>query len=92
MGETISLFSTAFLIYCNRVGFEDGKHFGGGSFIYDPMGRLVAKASYIDNEFLLQEINLDDIREVRKKWPYKRDDRPEIILEALKRIINKYED
>lgn len=92
MGETISLFSTAFLIYCNRVGFEDGKHFAGGSFIYNPMGKLVAKASYLDNEFLLQEINLNDIREVRKKWPYKRDDRPEIILEALKRIISKYED
>jgi predicted amidohydrolase len=56
------------------------------------MGKLVAKASYLDNEFLLQEINLNDIREVRKKWPYKRDDRPEIILEALKRIISKYED
>jgi len=92
MGEVISLFSTVFLVYCNRVGFEDGKHFGGGSFIYNPMGKLVAKASYLDKEFLLQEINLDDIREVRKKWPYKRDDKPEIILEALKRIIKKYED
>jgi len=92
MGETISRFSTAFLIYCNRVGFENGKHFAGGSFIYNPMGQLVAKASYLDKDFLIQEINLDDIREVRKKWPYKRDDRPEVILEALKRIIKKYED
>jgi len=92
MGETISRFSTSFLVYCNRVGFEDGKHFAGGSFIYNPMGQLMAKASYLDKELLLQEINLDDIREVRKKWPYKRDDRPEIILEALKRIIRNYED
>lgn len=92
MGETISRFSTTFLIYCNRVGFEDGKHFAGGSFIYNPMGQLVTKASYLDKDFILQEINLDEIREVRKKWPYKRDDRPEIILEALKRIIRKYED
>ena len=92
MGETISRFSTTFLIYCNRVGFEDGKHFAGGSFIYDPMGKLVAKASYLDEDFFLQEINLDDIRESRKKWPYKRDDKPEIILEALKRIVKNYED
>ena len=92
MGETISRFSTTFLIYCNRVGFEDGKHFAGGSFIYDPMGKFVAKASYLDEDFLLQEINLDDIRESRKKWPYKRDDKPEIILEALKRIVKNYED
>ncbi|GAF85652.1 unnamed protein product [marine sediment metagenome] len=92
MGETISRFSTAFLIYCNRVGFEDGKSFAGGSFIFSPAGQLITKASYIDEEFLIQEINLDEIRTARKKSPYRRDERPEIILEALKRIIRKYED
>lgn len=92
MGETISRFSTSFLIYCNRVGFEDGKHFAGGSFIFDPLGQLVSIASYLDEDFLVQEINLDFIREARKKWPYKRDDKPEVILEALKRIVRKYED
>ncbi len=92
MGETISRFSTSFLIYCNRVGFEDGKHFAGGSFIFDPLGQLVSIASYLDEDFLVQEINLDFIREARKKWPYKRDDKPEVILEALKRIVRGYED
>lgn len=92
MGETISRFSTVFLIYCNRVGFEDGKHFAGGSFIYNPAGEMVARAAYVDQDFLFTEINLDEIRKIRKKWPYKRDDRPEIILEALKRIVSKYED
>jgi predicted amidohydrolase len=92
MGETISRFSTVFLIYCNRVGFEDGKHFAGGSFIYNPAGEMVARAAYVDQDFLFSEINLDEVRESRKKWPYKRDDKPEIILEALKRIVRKYED
>lgn len=92
MGETISRFSTVFLIYCNRVGFEDGKHFAGGSFVFNPSGEMIAKAAYVDPDFLICEVNLDEIREVRKKWPYKRDDRPEIILEALKRTVQKYED
>lgn len=92
MGETISRFSTAFLVYCNRVGFEDGVVFAGGSFIYNPLGQLVARASYFDKDFLLHEIDLSEIREVRKRWPYKRDDKPEIILEALKRIVKEYED
>lgn len=92
MGETISRFSTAFLIYCNRVGFEDGKHFAGGSFIFNPAGEMIARAAYVEEDFLFSEINLDEVSEVRKKWPYKRDDRPEIILEALKRIVRKYED
>ncbi len=92
MGETISRFSTVFLIYCNRVGFEDGKHFAGGSFIFNPAGEMVARAAYVDQDFLLTEIKLDEVRETRKKWPYKRDDKPEIILEALKRVVRKYED
>ncbi len=92
MGETISRFSTVFLIYCNRVGFEDGKHFAGGSFIFSPAGEMIARAAYVDQDFLMCEINLDEVREIRKKWPYKRDDKPEIILEALKRIVSKYED
>lgn len=91
MGEAISCFSTAFVIYCNRIGFEDGKHFAGGSFIYNPMGKLIAKARYLDEDFLIQEINLNEIDEIRKNLPFKRDDKPEIILEALKRIIRKHE-
>ena len=43
MGEAISRFSSAFLLYCNRVGFEDGKNFAGGSYIFNPMGQLVPK-------------------------------------------------
>jgi predicted amidohydrolase len=92
MGASLSRFSTSFVVYCNRVGFEDGKVFAGGSFIYGPTGNLKAKARYIEEEFLIHDINLDEIAEVRKKRLYKRNDRPEIILEALKRIINSYED
>ncbi len=92
MGETISRFSTVFLIYCNRVGFEDGKHFAGGSFIFNPAGEMIARAAYVDKDFLFYEINLEEVREIRRKWPYKRDDKPEIILEALKRIVREYED
>jgi len=92
MGEAISRFSSAFVIYCNRVGFEDGKHFAGGSFIFNPMGELMNRASHFDEEFLVQNLNLDEIRETRKKWPYKRDEKPEIILESLQRIVRNYED
>jgi predicted amidohydrolase len=92
MGESLSRFSTSFVIYANRVGFEEGKSFAGGSFIYNPGGKLVAKAPYGEEEFLVTEINLDEIRIFRKKWPYKRDEKPEIIVEALKRIVRKYED
>ena len=37
-----SLF-TAFVAHSNRVGFEDGLHFWGGSTVFDPNGELVAQ-------------------------------------------------
>jgi predicted amidohydrolase len=92
MGKTISRFSSTFVLYCNRVGLEDGKVFAGGSFIYNPGGNLIAQASYVDEDVLVADIDLEEIKTFRKKWPYKRDDKPEIILEALKRVVKNYED
>lgn len=87
MGETISRFSSAFVIYCNRAGTEDGKAFAGGSFIYSPAGELLAKASYADEDLVTADIDLSQIRAIRRKWPYKRDEKPEIIWRALEAII-----
>lgn len=92
MGEAISLFSSAFVVYCNRVGIEDGMTFAGGSFIFGPSGKLLGKAPYLDRNFFIQDINLDLVREYRKKLEFKRDDRPEIILHSLQRIVKSYED
>lgn len=92
MGKTIARFSSAFIFYCNRVGLEDGKVFAGGSFIYNPAGNLIAQAPYVDEDFLVADIDLEEIKTFRKKWPYRRDDKPEIILEALKRIVKNNED
>lgn len=92
MGETISRFSTVFVIYCNRVGFEDGKPFAGGSFIYGPAGDLQAKGKYVDEDFVVHDMNMDEINSIRKKRFYRRDDRPEILNRALERIIRRHED
>lgn len=89
MGEAMSFFSSAVVIYCNRVGLEDGATFAGGSFIYSPYGKLIVKLPYLEEAFIVQEIDLDEIRRARKSWPFKRDDRPEVIWRSLERIIKK---
>jgi len=92
MGEALSRFSTSYVLYCNRVGIEDGKTFAGGSFIYDPAGQQVARAPLLEEAFLIQDIDLEDLRARRRHRTYKRDDKPEIVLTALQRIIANYED
>ncbi|MBD3413264.1 MAG: carbon-nitrogen hydrolase [Candidatus Aminicenantes bacterium] len=92
MGETVSRFSTVFLIYCNRVGYEDGKSFAGGSFIFNPEGELLAKASSVDEDFLVSTLDMNELRNARQKLFYKRDNKPEVILRSLNKVIFENED
>ncbi|MGQ9672926.1 MAG: nitrilase-related carbon-nitrogen hydrolase [Candidatus Aminicenantales bacterium] len=92
MGEALSFFSTSFVVYANRVGFEDGKAFAGGSFIYNPAGKLIARASSLDEELLVADLDLEEVRQARKLWPFQRDDRPELVLNSLARIVRQDED
>ena len=92
MGEAMSLFSTAFVVYVNRVGSEDGVTFAGGSFVYAPGGRLVAKAAYVDPDLLFCPVDIAAVREARRTWLFKRDEKPEAIWRSLERIIRVPED
>ena len=92
MGEAISYFSTAFVVYVNRVGIEDGVSFGGGSYIYGPSGKLLARAAYLDPEFLVHSIDLTAVREARTRWLFRRDEKPDVILRSLERVVRAPED
>jgi predicted amidohydrolase len=92
MGEAVSYFSTAFVVYANRVGSEDGVTFAGGSFVFAPGGRLAARASSIDPELLICPVDLSAVREARRKWLFKRDEKPEAIWRSLERIVRAPED
>lgn len=92
MGEAMSYFSTAFVLYTNRVGIEDGVSFAGGSFIYDPAGRLLARAAYLDPEFLVRRLDLTAVRKARTRRLFRRDEKPEAILRSLERIVRVPED
>lgn len=87
MGEAISFFASSVVVYCNRTGYEDGAIFAGGSFIYSPFGKLLIRLPYLDEDFIIQDVDLSEIARARKSWPFRRDDRPEVIWRSLERII-----
>jgi predicted amidohydrolase len=92
MGEAVSFFGTAYVIYANRVGCEDGVIFAGGSYVYAPGGRLVAKAPAVETDLLVCAIDLDAVREARRRWLFKRDEKPEAVWRSLERIVRAPED
>ena len=92
MGEAMSYFSTAFVLYANRVGIEDGVTFAGGSFIFAPGGRLAGRAADLDPRLLVRKIDLDEVRDARRRWLFKRDEKPEVVLRSLERALRASED
>lgn len=65
-----------------------GLEFWGGSFLADPFGRVIAKASHDAEEILLGEIDLGLIEETRRNWPFLRDRR----IDAYAPITQRYLD
>ncbi len=64
----------------NRVGKESPWNIGefyGSSYFANPMGKIVKQASAKEDELLVADLNLDEIREVRNLWQFYRDRRPE---------------
>jgi NAD+ synthase (glutamine-hydrolysing) len=80
---------TSFFAHSNRVGFEDGLNFFGGSTVYDPDGRQIARAAYNDESLTLAEIDLAQLRRTRTRLPLLRDERPEMVAKELNRILNR---
>jgi N-carbamoylputrescine amidase len=66
-----------FVASVNRVGREDGLQFWGRSFVADPGGRVVARASADREETLVVECDLAAIERTRREWPFLRDRRVE---------------
>jgi predicted amidohydrolase len=80
--ETFGLF----LVYANRVGFEDGVGFWGGSEILDPFGRRLAKGKYYEEDFITAELSLDAVRRKRIVSPLLRDEDIDLTINELMRI------
>jgi len=77
----------------NRVGHEapdggPGIEFWGQSFVADPAGQIVAKASVSDEEILLVEADLDALDTQRTHWPFFRDRRIDAYGDIQKRFID----
>jgi N-carbamoylputrescine amidase len=84
----------------NRVGREHGDirgdraeglglEFWGGSFLADPFGRIVAKASHDREEILMGEIDLVLQEDTRRNWPFLRDRRIDAYGPITKRFIDQ---
>jgi len=74
------------LAYANRVGFEDGIGFWGGSEILDASGERIAKARYYEPDLAIAEIRPKVARRRRIAAPLLRDEDLDLTINELLRI------
>jgi N-carbamoylputrescine amidase len=75
-----------FIAAPNRTGMEGNIEFWGASFVADPNGNVLARASHDQEETLLVECNFDQIDVVRTHWPFLRDRRIDAYSDLTKRF------
>lgn len=79
-------FQTAFVVYVNRVGYEDGLNFGGGSLAVDPFGRILTQLPALEEGLAVAELDAEVLRRSRIAYPLLRDDDLDLAHREILRI------
>ena len=90
--RTYAQLFTAYVVYCNRVGYEDGINFWGGSRVVDPEGRLVGEPAGRDEGMPLHRLDLAALRRARIANPMLRDERHDIVDAECHRLHRRERD
>jgi N-carbamoylputrescine amidase len=77
-----------FVAAVNRVGKEGSLTFWGNSFVADPFGRVLSRASTEAEQTLLVPCDLGRIDEVRTLWPFLRDRRIDSYVGINRRLLD----
>jgi NAD+ synthase (glutamine-hydrolysing) len=76
------------IVQCNRVGWEDGINFWGGSFVVDAGGVEIARAPAMTDALLIADLDRAETRRRRLSFPSLRDERPDLVQRELTRILS----
>ncbi len=84
--RTFARLLSLYIAFANRVGFEDGVNFWGGSEVVNPNGELAAAADLFDEQIIYAKIQFAEIDKARLFARHFLDDRPELLSVQLKKL------
>lgn len=84
--STTAMFFNCRVLYCNRVGYEDGVNFWGGSEVVAPSGAVTSRARILEEDFLIAGVDEGALRRERIFSPMMRDESLSITMNELRRI------
>ncbi len=77
---------SAYIAFCNRVGYEDGVNFWGGSSVIAPDGTVKASAKLFDEDMIIAEIDENEVRRARRFSRHALDEDIRLTISELQRI------
>jgi predicted amidohydrolase len=84
--STTAMFLNCRVLYCNRVGFEDGVNFWGGSEYVAPSGESVVRGMILEEDSVAATIDEGALRRERIFSPMLRDENLFVTMQELRRI------
>jgi predicted amidohydrolase len=76
--RSTALLNTCWVVYCNRVGWEEGSFYPGASHVVRPGGEIADRAPLLEEHLLVTEIDLRDSDRLRWRLPLLDDERTDI--------------
>jgi predicted amidohydrolase len=89
--STTAMFLNSRVLYCNRVGYEDGVNFWGGSESVEPNGSVGKRGKIFEEDFVLARLEEGALRRERIFSPMMRDESLSVTIKELLRIERERE-
>jgi predicted amidohydrolase len=67
--RSAALVNTCWLLYCNRVGWEEGSFYAGASHIVRPDGQILMRAASFEEDLLVARLDLREVDRARWRLP-----------------------
>lgn len=83
---TTAMFLNTRVVFCNRVGFEDGVHFWGGSEVVGPSGEPIVRGKMLEEDFISATLDEGSLRRACIYSPLMRDENLFITMKELHRV------
>ncbi|MEI6215558.1 MAG: nitrilase-related carbon-nitrogen hydrolase [Desulfuromonadales bacterium] len=84
--STTAMFLNCRVLYCNRVGYEDGVNFWGGSEYVAPSGESLVRGTILEEDSVTAVVDEGALRRERIFSPMLRDENLFVTMQELRRI------
>lgn len=87
--RTYARLLNVYILFGNRVGFEDGVNFWGGSNITSPGGDMISIGRLHEEELIFAEVDSGEVQRARRFSRHFLDERPHLVLDTLRNQLKR---